>query len=283
MASSHVPSAAQKTALHEDGAIKVEKLLDATLLAKCRSNYDLSVANPGPYAFNIFDGTEHQTRNDNANPAATERYKELVRTGPFADFLAELWGSKHVWYFAEEIFGKEGGRVGRSPWHQDTSYLPWAGEHFVNCWISFEPLRKANSIEIVRGSHHGVLHDGTTFTDPNDPTKPLHGGDALPRLPDIEAERKANPNAWNILSWPVETGDVIMFHPASLHGGAPLDANCPNRHTLVLRFFGDDARFRSLPKNSVSGYTESGVLFQSELAHLRDGDRFRATCFEQLR
>ena len=40
----------------EDGTIKVEKLLDAEMMATCRAHYDWSVANPGPFAFNIFDG-----------------------------------------------------------------------------------------------------------------------------------------------------------------------------------------------------------------------------------
>jgi ectoine hydroxylase-related dioxygenase (phytanoyl-CoA dioxygenase family) len=266
-----------------DGAVKLERLLDAEMLAKCRAHYDWSVANPGPSAFNIFDGTVHRTINDNANPAAQPMYKKLVAEGPFADALADVWGSEHVWYFAEEVFGKEGGETGRSPWHQDTSYLPWGGAHWANLWISFEALPKANSIEVVRGSHHGRTYDGTTFTDPDDPTKPLHGADCWPRLPDIEAERKADPGAWDVLSWAGEPGDVIMFHPHCLHGGAPVSADCPERHTLVLRFFGDDALFRPLPAQSRARYPRQGVLFTDDLAHLKDGDRFRSPIFQQLR
>jgi ectoine hydroxylase-related dioxygenase (phytanoyl-CoA dioxygenase family) len=266
-----------------DGLIKLEKLLDAEMLSKCRVNYDWSVANPGPFAFNIFDGTEHRTINDNSNPAAQTRYKDLVNSNVFADALAAVWGSEHVWFFAEEIFGKEGGKVGRSPWHQDTSYLPWVGAHWANLWISFEPLPKANTIEVVRGSHRGITYDGTTFTDPNDPTKPLHGGDAWPRLPDIESDRKADPASWDVLSYGTEPGDVIMLHPHCLHGGAPVDANCPNRHTLVLRFFGDDATFRSLPEYSRAGYPRQGILFADELAHLKDGAPFRSPTFLQIR
>ena len=274
---------ARREAYRRDGLVKLEQLLDTEMLAKCRASYDWSVANPGPFAFNIFDGTEHKTINDNSNPAAQPRYKELVNSRIFADALAQVWGSEHVWFFAEEVFGKEGGKVGRSPWHQDTSYLPWAGEHWANLWISFEPLPKANAIEVVRGSHHGITYDGTTFTDPNDPTKPLHGGDTWPRLPDIEAERKADPTSWDVLSCGTELGDVIMLHPHCLHGGAPVDANCPNRHTLVLRFFGDDATFRSLPEYSRSGYPRQGVLFAEALTHLKDGDPFRAPIFQQIR
>ncbi|HEX4181719.1 MAG TPA: phytanoyl-CoA dioxygenase family protein [Caulobacteraceae bacterium] len=266
-----------------DGAIKVEKLLDADLLAKCRAHYDWSVANPGPFAFNIFDGTIHKTINDNSNPAAQAMYKALVEQLPFAELLADVWGSEHVWYFGEEVFGKEGGEAGRGPWHQDTSYLPWSGSHFANLWISFESIPKANALEVVRGSHKGPTHDGTTFTHPDDPTRPLHGGDTWPRLPDIEAERKIDPGAWDVLSWATEPGDVIMLHPHCLHGGAPVDADCPNRHTLVLRFFGDDAVFRSLPEQSLAGYPRQGVLFTDDLAHLRDGDPFRSPIFQQLR
>jgi ectoine hydroxylase-related dioxygenase (phytanoyl-CoA dioxygenase family) len=273
----------RRTDFRNDGAIKVEKLLDAGMLAKCRAHYDWSVANPGPFAFNIFDGTIHRTINDNSNPAAQPMYRELVKQGPFGELLADVWGSEHVWYFGEEVFGKEGGKAGRGPWHQDTSYLPWAGSHFANLWISFESIPRANALEVIRGSHHGPTHDGTTFTDPNDPTRPLHGGDTWPRLPDIEAERQANPGAWDALSWATEPGDVIMLHPHCLHGGAPVDADCPDRHTLVLRFFGDDAVFRSLPAQSKAGYPRQGVLFTDDLAHLRDGDPFRASIFQQLR
>lgn len=270
-------------AYRADGMIKLEQLLDAEMLAKCRANYDWSVANPGPFAFNIFDGTEHKTINDNSNPAAQPRYKALVNSRVFADALAQVWGAEHVWFFAEEIFGKEGGKAGRSPWHQDTSYLPWAGEHWANLWISFEPLPKANAIEVVRGSHHGMTYDGATFTDPSDPTKPLHGDGAWPRLPDIESERNADPTSWDVVSYGTQPGDVIMLHPHCLHGGAPVDAGTPNRHTLVLRFFGDDATFRSLPEQSRSGYPRQGILFSEELAHLKDGDLFRSPAFQQIR
>lgn len=272
-----------QAAFLRDGAVKVETLLDADQLAECRAHYDWSAANPGPFAFNIYDGTIHRTINDNSNPAAQPRYKALVQKMPFADLLAEVWGSEHVWYFGEEVFGKEGGKAGRGPWHQDTSYLPWSGSHFANLWISFEVIPERNALEMIRGSHRGRDYDGTTFTDPADPTKPLHGGNAWPRLPDIEAERTVNPGAWDVISFATEPGDVIMLHPRCLHGGAPVDDHCPNRHTLVLRFFGDDAVFRSLPSESRAGYPTQGVLFTDDLAHLQDGDRFRSPVFQQLR
>ena len=101
-------------------------------------------------------------------------------------------------------------------------------------------------------------------------------------LADVEAERKANPDAFEILSWATEPGDVLVLHPASLHGGAPVDGAFPNRHTLVLRFFGDDATFSPLPEESRSGYARNGVLFRKEMAELNPGDSFRSPVFRQV-
>lgn len=266
----------------DDGAVLFEGVLSNEHLAQCRAAYDWAVENHGPNAFRIFDRTAQQSHNDNANPRAKARLEELQLTLPLGRLFADLWGSTHVWYFAEEVFLKAGGRGARTPWHQDTSYLPWAGMHWANAWITFEAVPKQNALEIVRGSHRGIRYDGTTFRDPNDPTQPLHGGGALPRLPDIEAERQRDSDAYDILSWATEPGDVVVVHPGALHGGAPVDAAFPERHTLVFRFFGDDATFQPLPDHSDAGYARNGVLFVEEMAAMNPGDPFRSPMFRQL-
>ncbi|HYC55427.1 MAG TPA: phytanoyl-CoA dioxygenase family protein [Candidatus Binatia bacterium] len=271
-----------RKAFLQDGAVLLRGVLSPQQLARCREAFDWAIENPGPNAYRIFDGTEQQTHNDNANPRARARLEELVASLPLSRLFADLWGSRHVWYFAEEVFLKTGGRGSRTPWHQDTSYLRWAGMHWANAWISFEAVPKRNALEVVRGSHLGTLYDGTTFRDPDDPTQPLHGGGALPRLPDIEAQRRLDPSCYDILSWATELGDVVAIHPGVLHGGAPVDANFPERHTLVFRFFGDDATFRPLPEHSDSGYGRNGILFHEEMSALHAGDAFRSPTFRQM-
>lgn len=271
-----------RKAFAEDGAVLVKGCLSEEQLAQCRAAFDWAVENPGPMAFQIFEGSQHQTHNDNANPNAKSRLDELVASMPFGRLFADLWGSEHVWYFAEEVFLKAGGHGSRTPWHQDTSYLPWSGLHWANAWISFEAVPKKNALEVVRGSHRGTRYDGTTFRNSEDPTEPLHGGGVLPRLPDIDAERKADPDAYDVISWATEPGDVVVLHPGALHGGAPVDADFPSRHTLVFRFFGDDATFNPLPEHSDAGYTTGGVLFVEEMAALKAGEPFRSPVFRQL-
>jgi ectoine hydroxylase-related dioxygenase (phytanoyl-CoA dioxygenase family) len=202
-----------RRAFAEDGAVLVKGLLDERQLAQCREVFDWGIENPGPMATTLLEGTVQKSHNDNANPYAKGRLEDLVGTLPLGQLFADLWGSKHVWYFAEELFLKSGGTSGRSPWHQDTSYLPWEGMHFGNAWISFEAVPKQNALEIVKGSHRGTRHDGTTFQNADDPTDPLHGGEIWPRLPNIEVERRADPAAYDIISWATKPGDVLLLHP----------------------------------------------------------------------
>ena len=111
-------------------------------------------------------------------------------------------------YLGEQLFLKEGGRSRRTPWHQDTSYLRMKGTQLVACWISLDPLPREHCLEFgVRGSHRGVLHNGSAFAD-DDETAPLYKHSPLPRLPDIQARR----DEFDIVSWDVTPGDIIVFH-----------------------------------------------------------------------
>ena len=175
------------------------------------------------------------------NPNAIGAYRKMLEDAPFADIVAALWQTHNVWFMYEQVFLKEGGQSRRTPWHQDSSYLPIGGEMLAVMWITFEAVAKEHALEFVRGSHRGTLFDGSRF-DPKDDTAPLYGDGIMPRLPNIEAQREK----WNIVSWAVEPGDVLVFHPAMLHGGAPTKPGM-RRRTLSLRFFGEDALYNPRP------------------------------------
>ncbi|MEM7541016.1 MAG: phytanoyl-CoA dioxygenase family protein [Pseudomonadota bacterium] len=263
-----------------DGAIKVERFLSAQELGECRRCFDFNLANPGPTALPIFAGTEHQHYNDLGTAKSQAYYEPMLKGLGFADFLAELWGSEHVWYFGEEIFIKAGGKVGRSPWHQDTPYFTAEGSHLANIWISFEALPVRNCLEVVKGSHNGTKYDGAAYEDPANPTRPLWGDEYYPRLPDIEAERAADPRSWDVLSWELALGDAVILHSGALHGGAPVDEVCSERHTLVLRFFGDEVRYAPFPDTKPDYFMD---LRQFDVPGLRPGEAFRCDEFLQLK
>jgi ectoine hydroxylase-related dioxygenase (phytanoyl-CoA dioxygenase family) len=218
-----------------DGVIRIKGALDADALAKAEAAYKWSLANPGRGASTFAQDKPGTFYQDLANPKALTAYREMLLQTPVADIVADLWDAPNVWFMYEQVFLKEGGESRRTPWHQDASYLPVEGSQLAVMWISFEPVAKENSLEFVRGSHRGTLYDGSRF-DPADDTAPLYGNGVLPRLPNIEAER----DKWDIVSWAVEPGDILVFHTAMLHGGGPTHHG-QRRRTLSLRFFGDDA------------------------------------------
>lgn len=265
--------------LREDGVVCVRNALDGKSLSLAQAAFDWSLAHPSPAA-NRYAGGEGTFYQDLANPKAAAAYRELIERSNAADIAAALWGSDDVWFMYEQVFLKEGGESRRTPWHQDSSYLPIDGSQIAVMWISFDPVAKDDSLEFVRGSHRGVMYDGSRF-DPKDDTAPIYGDGSLPRLPNIEAER----SRWDIVSWAVEPGDVLVFHPGVLHGGAATHRGT-RRRTLSLRFFGPDAVYASRP--GMSGKRRpvddpEASVFARAAAALSPGDPLRHPGFPKLR
>lgn len=258
-----------REAFARDGVVFLPKALSAEALADAQAAYDWSLANPGPGAARIPQATDSTFFQDLYNPRCLTGYRAMLERSPIPALVADLWGAPDVWFMYEQVFLKEGGETRRTPWHQDSSYLAVAGEHLAVAWITFDPVAEGESLEFVRGSHHGQLYNGSSF-ELGDDTAPLHKSAALPRLPDIEADR----DAWDIVSWGVEPGDLIVFHPAVLHGGA---ATRPGRRrrTLSLRFFGDRSVYDPRPGRAgprVEGFHE----------RMRAGEPFRDPSFLKL-
>jgi ectoine hydroxylase-related dioxygenase (phytanoyl-CoA dioxygenase family) len=241
---------ALRRAYGHDGVVRLEQALDATSLAQARAAFDWSVAHPGPAASRPFEGMQGEFYQDLCNPEAPrdERYDRLLADSALAPLVTRLWGDDEIWFMYEQVFLKEGGENRRTPWHQDAPYLSVEGEHLAVAWISLDPVAKEDSLEFVRGSHRATLYNTSAF-DPDDETAPIYDG--LPRLPDIERHR----SQWDIVSWKIRPGDVLVFHPAMLHGGAPTHPG-GRRRTLTLRFFGRDATYVARPGNGVAPMVE---------------------------
>ena len=141
--------------------------------------------------------------------------------------------------------------------------------HYLSGAITFDPLTQEDSLEFIPGSHLGTVYNTSKF-DPKDDTRPNDESLPLPRLPPIEAQR----DKYEIISWPVERGDVVFFHFRTMHGGAPTRPG-QRRRTLTLRFFGERAHYD--PKGA-----KSLPNFPDMAEKLRPGDVMRAPGFLQL-
>lgn len=254
-----------------DGVVCLPGALDAAALADAEAAWAWSVANPGPLASRI------PSRNSDAlfyqdlyNPDCLSGYRAMLQASPIPGLCADLWGGRDCWFMYEQVFLKEGGEARRTPWHQDSSYLAVGGDHLAVAWITFDACSAEDSLEFIPGSHRGRLYNGSRF-DLDDDTAPTHPKSSLPRLPDIEATR----DQWEIVSFPVRPGDVVIFHPKLLHGGAPTHPGA-RRRTLTLRFFGEDAVYE--PREGGAGPRVSGFHDR-----MKAGDPFRHESFLKLR
>jgi len=270
----------------ENGVVFIGAALDSNSLRMMEEAFNWSLAHPSPSAASFPQRDSAATfYQDLANPRATAPYLPMLQESAAADIAADLWGGREVWFMYEQVFLKQGGQSRRTPWHQDSSYLPIEGNQIAVMWITFEPVAKENSLEFVRGSHRGVLYNGSRF-DLDDDTAPIYPDDVLPRLPNIEGDRAR----WDIVSWAVNPGDVLVFHPRMLHGGAPTNPG-QRRRTLSLRFFGDDAVYtprsifgRSSAQPDRSEPTDVPETTFGKLPRaLSPGDPFRHPDFPKLR
>ncbi|WP_175872492.1 phytanoyl-CoA dioxygenase family protein [Burkholderia sp. BCC0397] len=269
-----------KQDLARDGAIVVRGLFSPERLKRMREAFDYGIAHPSPLHGFAYEGTPYETFNDYGNFENRDVHVATVKELALDEFVASLWDTEHLWFVGEELFIKKGGNAGRSPWHQDNSYMPVSGPQMLNIWTSFEKIPRYNALEFVRGSHAGVQYNGTSYNDANDHTAPLWIDSEWPRLPDIEADRAKDPASWDVFTWDLEPGDALVFHSGMLHGGAPVTPDCPDRHTLVYRFYGDKVYYRPLPT--------TGCNFPYDISELNDpslepGEPYRSPSCTQLR
>ena len=143
---------------------------------------------------------------------------------------------------------------------------------------------------MVRGSHRGTLYDGTPFPghpgyNSDDPTVPFWGDridPPMPRVPDIERDRAADPARWDVVSFDIEPGDVLFVHPNCLHGGGATDANLGRRRTLVVRFYGDKAVHRAIREGDGLFTEDQQEQVGSKRRKPTPGAPFRSRAFRQV-
>lgn len=256
-----------------DGVVFLPQALHSEWLLLIELGLERVMANAGQQKHIFFHGEPGEFVETIRNTEVTPELQRLVYDSPIADIIGALIDSKNIWLYSDEFFVKEGGGAERTPWHQDTPYWPLEGHQIASMWISLDPLPKADCLEYVAGSHRGTVYDGFNPSQvKQDPTLPYYG-EGYPPLPDIEADR----SAFDIVSWEITPGDVIIAHPSVLHGGGPTGP-AGRRRALTVRCYGDDIVYAERPSTRPTVPLTPGLSLT-----LKPGDPLRSPWYPRLR
>lgn len=257
----------------EDGVVFLPQALHRDWLQLIELGIQRILHSGSPYIQTFFPGLPGEFKDMVRHFDVTPEFQRLLYDSPIADMIGEVIDSEQVWLLFDHVFVKEGGDCRRTPWHQDLPYWPIAGEQVCSMWITLDPIPKKECLEFIPGSHRQTMYDGF---DPRqaatDPTLPFYGKD-LPRLPDIEAERER----WNIVSFDIEPGDVVLLHPGVLHGGGQTEGG-RRRRTLSVRLYGEDIVYATRPDTRPTAPLTPGLA-----QRLQPGDKLRAPWYPRLR
>lgn len=200
--------------------------------------------------------------------------RDLVYYGPFARWAQQLMGSQQVRFFYDQMFVKEPGTDAPTPWHQDLSFWPISGEQICSFWIPCDPVNRENSgLLYVKGSHKWPQRFKAISPD----YVAAIIDERMDDIPDINAD----PERYELLDWDMEPGDILMFHPLTLHGSYGNQSRTRRRRALALRWVGDDVLYapsaRRMPIHfehcSVPGGPLQGAAFPRILPEMDPCER----------
>lgn len=213
-----------------DGAVVARSVFDRPAMSVIGDVVERMLDNPSPRAITASPPGRPRFVEDFCN---WQTYPELLEVmSPLAELAGRLMRSQTVRLYHDHVLNKDPGASQRTPWHQDQPFYNIDGRQNISAWIPIDPVDRNTTLEFVAGSHHGTWYLPTTFLDKQ--AKWFPEGSLEP-VPDVDAA----PDDFEILGWPLEPGDVVLFHMLTLHAAAGNSMTNPRR-TLSLRFIGDD-------------------------------------------
>ena len=255
-----------------DGVVFVPQLLHPDWLALIAAGITRVLGNSSPKQL-FFKGLPGEFLDTVRNFDVTPEFQRLLFDSPIADIMQRVLGTEKLWLLFDHVFVKSSGECRRTPWHQDYPYWPVGGDQLGSMWITLDEIPAEECLEFVPGSHRRTIYDGfNPQVVADDPTAPFYG-ERYPPLPDIESER----DQWEIVSWDITPGDVVLIHPGVLHGGGHT-TNGRSRRTLSVRCFGDDVVYAERPATRPTVPKTPGLSLQ-----LRPGEPLRSPYYPRLR
>jgi len=219
-----------------DGATVVRNAIDESWRSRLADAIERDIANPGPWdhSYDVAGGRFHgnlriwQNDEDFAAFCLNSPAVDLARTFLRADRLNLLY---------DQLFVKEAKANHRTRWHNDQPYWPVAGRDVISVWVALDhTTAETGRLEFVRGSHEWDRWFQPEPFGPNRGTSQYEQNPDYETMLDIEADR----DAYDIITWDVEPGDVYIFSAMTVHGAPGNASNERRRRGYTVRYCGND-------------------------------------------
>jgi hypothetical protein len=222
-----------------DGVLMARDLLPPAWLARIERAVVKVMEAPTPMAA-VFSKPEDGFHMEAGMFVSDDDIRDVVRESPLASIAQEMMGSDSIHFFYDQMFCKQPGSQFPTPWHHDITFWPVAGDEICSIWVPLDSVtRESSGLEFVRGSHRWDQRFKAITPMYNEQlVNPEHED-----VPDIDGHR----GDYDLVGWSMEPGDILLFHPGTLHGSSANYDLERKRRAISFRWLGDDVTYEPTP------------------------------------
>jgi ectoine hydroxylase-related dioxygenase (phytanoyl-CoA dioxygenase family) len=234
-------------AFWRDGAVMLKGVLDNRWLRELADGIALNLDRPTSRQVDWVrdEATGERLFHDQLTVAHNPHYERCMIGSPLGPIAARIMGSPTALAFYATVFVRSPGTKSRTPWHQDQTYWCAEGRQALSIWTALDSVPAGTELELVRGSH---LWD-RPLAQPHFDDNKLGGIrdvdeiDFMP-IPDFYG---ADRDKFELMRWPMEPGDVLVFHGMTVHGGSGELPEGLQRRSISTQWLGQDVRVTDRP------------------------------------
>ncbi len=270
-------SAEDIAAYERDGATVLRNVVPMEWVEVMRTAIDRILADPGSASVEYTPGGKPgRYYGDFFVWMRDADFEAFIKDSPMPELAVQVMKTQAAHFFYDQLLVKEPGTREPTPWHQDLPYWPVRGEQILSIWVPFDRATVDSGVVVyIKGSHRwGKMFAPAAFGK-NTGFAEIYARAGLEPLPDIEAER----DKYEILSWELDPGDVIIHHPLTLHYASGNASATGRRRGLALRYLGDDAEYDDRPGTFVENQKVMALLPGFAM---QDGDKYVGQYFPQV-
>ena len=243
---------------NDDGAVALQSVVDDEWLERIAVAIDDDIRDPGPFyhGYETDDGVFHGNLR---LWESHESFRAICLESHLPQIAQQFLRSDKVSLLYDQLFVKESQMSQRTRWHNDQPYWPIRGWQIVSIWIALDRTTAENGrLEFIRGSHKWKRWFQPEVFGKTAAVSSYERNPDYEDMPDIEANR----DAYDIVSWDLQPGDVYVFHGLTVHGAGGNASRNRRRRGYTVRYMGDDVCYDTRPGTSKAIRCEA----------LKDGD-----------